>query len=126
MLDEKEIIRISKDSRNDKISFLEAVKTMKTRGVEGYRVDVVTHSTIYFTETNSFSEKENGNINVVKKFDKNLILEALKARQSGKISYEQFMEKIGIAGVFDYIVDLQGKKVIYRGLFEQHIEKLPL
>jgi uncharacterized protein YbcV (DUF1398 family) len=43
-----------------------------------------------------------------------------------KIDFDEFVRQIGDAGIFDYIVDIPGKKVIYRGLFESHEEKMPI
>lgn len=125
-MNEEEIIRISTQSTEDKINFLEAVKKMKKMGLDGYLVEVLSHNKIYFCGEKTFVQEGGHKLEIINKFDKNKIIETLRSRQQGKISFDQFMEGIASAGVFDYIVDLKQKKVRYRGLFEEYTEMIPI
>ena len=125
-MNEEEIIRISNQSIEDKISFLEAEKKMKKMGLGGYLVEVLSHNKIYFYGEKTFVQEGGYKLDIINKFDKKRIVETLRNRQQGKISFDQFMEEIASAGVFDYIVDLKQKKVRYRGLFEEYVEDIPI
>ena len=125
-MDQKLIIQITKDSIEDKLSFLDAIKKLRNTGVWGYRVEVSTHSKTIFDQNDSVTLKEKYELKVQRQFVKQQIVDALRLRQNGKTSYEEFMKQIAEAGVFDYIVDIPGKKVIYRGLFKNHEEKMPI
>jgi uncharacterized protein YbcV (DUF1398 family) len=86
--------------------------------------DVSSHSKTFFDQTASFHQKSSYSLTVQRQFIKQKIIDAIKMRQISKIDYDQFMEQIAGAGVFDYIVDIAGKKVVYRGLFENYEEKM--
>jgi uncharacterized protein YbcV (DUF1398 family) len=123
-MDENAIIQLTMDSTSDRISFLDAIKRLRNLGVWGYRVDVSSHSKTFFDQTASFHQKSSYSLTVQRQFIKQKIIDAIKMRQISKIDYDQFMEQIAGAGVFDYIVDIAGKKVVYRGLFENYEEKM--
>lgn len=125
-MDENAIIQLTMDSTTDKISFLDSIRRLRNLGVWGYRVDVSSHSKTFFDQTSSFHQKSSYSISVQRPFLKQKIIDAIKMRQISKIDYDQFMEQIANAGVFDYIVDIAAKRVIYRGLFEIYEEKMPI
>lgn len=71
-------------------------------------------------------QKGNGNTVIQRQFVKQKVIDAIRLRQNNKTSFNEFIDQLGEAGVFDYIVDIAGKNVIYRGLFEQYEEKMPI
>ena len=125
-MDQTQIIQITSDSINDKTTFLDAIRKLRNLGVFGYRVDVNSHSKIIFDQNESFVISKNKNTLIQRTFDKQKIVDALRKRQTSQINFDEFMRQIGDAGVFDYIVDIAAKTVIYRGLFDNYSEKIPI
>ncbi|MBI5223408.1 DUF1398 family protein [Candidatus Micrarchaeota archaeon] len=123
-MDERLISQILEDSKTDKTPFLDAIRQLRNLGVWGYRVDVNSHSLIVFDQNASFIQIRTQNVLIQRQFIRQKIIDAIRFRQNLKLSYKEFMIQIGESGVFDYVVDIAGKKVIYRGLFEQYEEKM--
>ena len=53
---------------------------------------------------------------------------ALKRRQMGETSFEQFSAEMAAAGVAEYEVDMASRKVTYKGTQagQQHLENVPV
>ncbi len=125
-MEKDQINQITHDSVENKIAFLDAIKKLRNLGVWGYRVEINTNSKIIFDQNSSMIQKGNGNTVIQRQFVKQKVIDAIRLRQNNKTSFNEFIDQLGEAGVFDYIVDIAGKNVIYRGLFEQYEEKMPI
>lgn len=125
-MNKDQINQITHDSIENKITFLDAIKKLRNLGVWGYRVEINTNSKIIFDQNSSMIQKGNGNTVIQRQFVKQKVIDAIRLRQNNKTSFNEFIDQLGEAGVFDYIVDIAGKNVIYRGLFEQYEEKMPI
>lgn len=124
----KLINEIAQASFEDTLTFPQIVGKLLNEGVESYHVDLVRSENRYYTpsgethiETVPFTYS-----NAAGKFSANLVEDAIKSRQAGKIDYKQFLQQIMDAGTVYYIAYLSGKRVIYFGREgDFHVQNFP-
>jgi len=110
------------------IHFGQIVGKLMEAGVESYRVDFVRKEKTYYMPNGeshvvSIDFKKH---DLAQKFDGAGIQAAIKASQRGEIKFIEFIPRALDAGVRDYTVYIQGKKVIYFGRKgESHTELFP-
>jgi len=62
----------------------------------------------------------------IARFDRDVLIQALRADQAGKSTFPEFLQRSWEAGVVGYDVDFEGRKVTYYGaLGESYVEEYP-
>jgi uncharacterized protein YbcV (DUF1398 family) len=115
-------------SDQEKISFPEVVARLDEANIEMYYADLLVPSKTYYSKNEAYvvpctcnSEKIVGSM-----FNQDLVMDAIRLIQSGKIKYQEFIHKIMEAGVVSYSVFITGRKAIYFGKKgEQQVEQFP-
>ena len=110
------------------IAFPDVIRILIGEGVESYRADLVRlEETFYmpdgatFVETIAFPATS-----IADRFSAPDVIAAIRDSQTGKCKYREFLSRAMRAGVANYVVYLEGKKVIYFGRNgECHIEVFP-
>ncbi|HSB46613.1 MAG TPA: hypothetical protein VLD37_01265 [Candidatus Bilamarchaeum sp.] len=124
-MDERRIAQISDDATSGRITFNEALRLLREQGVQGYRVDVNTHSKIFFDAKNTFLKKEEADTALSPAFDWNRVNDALRQMREGSLTFDEFLARLGAAGVCELLVDIIGRRVFYLGLYENYVEPIP-
>lgn len=127
-MDFETILECTKLSDEEKITFPEVVLALQKAGIESYVANLLVPNKIYFAKNESFETavKVTFPLKVGPTFNQDLVIEALRAIQSQKISYQAFLQRIMDAGTIAYFVFINGKKAIYIGRNgEQYIENFP-
>lgn len=112
-------------SDEETITFPEVIQKLAEAGIESYIADLLTPNKTYFAENIAYTvpclTKAPREVSAI--FDTAGVITAIRAIQSGKIKYQEFVEKIMEAGVIYYFVTINGQKAIYFGRGgEMHIE----
>jgi uncharacterized protein YbcV (DUF1398 family) len=91
-------------------------------GSEGYRCDLYRREkTYYMPDGGSYIEqlhldpREFNGAHIAHRFDEARIVEALRAVQTGDITYVEFLHRIMKAGCVGYQVCITGKRALYCG-----------
>lgn len=116
------------------VNFPTVVGKLIEVGAEGYHCDLYRREkTYYMPDGRSHVEPEaeldpvefNGN-NIARDFDEAPIVAALRAVQTGAITYVEFLRRIMKAGCVGYQVCITGKRALYFGRAGQvYVEKFP-
>lgn len=121
MLDEKTVAvmtECSEGSVSGTLRFPQVLKKLAAIGVESYHADLYRHEKTYYMpsgESHVEGEPKLGGLTVAEGFHQDGVRRAIQLVQQGKIGYITFMEQIAAAGVAQYWVYLEGKKVDYVG-----------
>ena len=119
-------INLLKECLNKKVSFPERIQNLSKMGIERYYVDLMKLEIIYYSQDGDFYVEPMLIDNIPEiaiNFDKEKVIEAIRANQQGKIDYQTFLREVIEAGTVSYTVYLNGKQVIYVGRKgESHIE----
>lgn len=110
------------------MTFPQIVGKLLAEDVESYHVDLIRSENRYYmqngesyVETVPFSHPQAG-----RTFSATQVMAAIKAIQTEKITYQEFLHEIIAAGTVYYIAYLTGKKVVYLGREgDFHIEPFP-
>jgi uncharacterized protein YbcV (DUF1398 family) len=102
-------------------------------GAEGYHCDLYRHEKTYYmpdghshVEVEELNPREFGGARIAREFSDEQIKSALKAVQTGAISYVEFLRRIMAAGCVGYQVCITGKRALYFGRAGQvYVEKFP-
>jgi uncharacterized protein YbcV (DUF1398 family) len=122
---------VHKPKDNNQPTFPEIVSALADLGVSRYRVDFISSSTSAYvgnqwdeyTYTDHVSDLNPGTISWASEKLKIAIEEAQALAEKGEADYAEFCRKIVLAGVVEYVVYIDGKKVVYFGpLGESHTE----
>lgn len=115
-------------------NFPTVVKSLIDVGAEGYRCDLYRREkTYYMPDGRSHVEAEpeldprefNG-AHIARDFSSEQIVAALRAVQTGGITYVEFLRRIMKAGCVGYQVCITGKRALYFGRGgEVYVEKFP-
>jgi uncharacterized protein YbcV (DUF1398 family) len=127
-MDIKIISESLKSCVDGKASFPEHVKKVSGAGVLKYLVDLACGTVNYYGNNSEDFQAKLPNIFLKKDavFSKTAIVEAIALIQQGKIHYLEFLEKISLAGITTYEVDIAGKNVTYvDSNGDKHIEPFP-
>lgn len=133
MLDEKTIAvmtECSEGSVSGALRFPQVVEKLAAIGVEAYHADLYRHEKTYYMpsgESHVEGESKLGGITVADGFHQDSVRQAIRRVQQGKTGYVAFMEQIAAAGVAQYWVYLEGRRVVYTGRRgEEWVEWFPL
>ena len=112
----------------DNVPFPEVVRRLHEAGVESYYADLLGSTRTYYAKNTAYTVDclEKHGTKAADAFNAAEVVNAIRQIQAGKILYSEFVEKIMNAGVINYTVYIDGRKVIYfgrRGDF--HIEEFP-
>jgi uncharacterized protein YbcV (DUF1398 family) len=113
----QEIIR----RRNDGvISFSEFLSELSQRGIKEYEIEVATGQATYRGIYSEFKTDSQVSLVIADKFNRNKLLEAI-----GNISlpFLDFLKEIAEAGIVNYRVNIEEKKVIYLSIGEEKVEE---
>lgn len=113
----------------DKMTFPETVQRLNAIGVERYHADLGRLQKTYYSSSDEVVDLPlplSQPPAIEKEFSEKDVVEALRAIQSGKISYAEFLRRIMKGGTAAYDVFLSGRKVIYTGRKgEFYVENFP-
>lgn len=118
----------SRLSTEEKITFGEVVGRLDKAGIESYIANLLVPNKIYYAgnEAHETSLNIKTEQKVSATFNRDNVVQAIRAIQANKIGYQEFLEKIMDAGVIFYLVFIKGRKAIYFGRNgEQYIEEFP-
>jgi uncharacterized protein YbcV (DUF1398 family) len=110
------------------IGFPEVVRALTEAGVESYRADLVRLEGVFYmpdgrTHVETMGYKAGG---IADKFDAAEVVAAIRESQAGRSKYAEFLSRAMGAGTTNYVVYLDGRKVIYFGRRgEFHVEEFP-
>jgi uncharacterized protein YbcV (DUF1398 family) len=116
------------------INFPAVVKNLIEAGVESYRCDLYRREKTYYmpdgrshVETEpELDPREFNGARVAREFSEDQIVAALRAVQTGAITYVEFLRRIMKAGCVGYQVCVAGKRVLYFGRAGQvYVELFP-
>jgi len=102
----------------DELSFPEVVKRLMAIGVERYHADLSRMEKTYYNLSGEIAEYPlplSGPPAIHERFSASEVGEALRAIQSRKIDYGEFLRRIMKAGTASYDVFMGGRKAIYTG-----------
>jgi uncharacterized protein YbcV (DUF1398 family) len=125
--------KVHTPKNNSQPTFPETVRAVSDLGVSRYRVDFITSSTNAYvgnqadeyTYADHVSDLNPGTIEWAPEKLKAAIQEAQVLADKGKGDYTEFCRKAIMAGVVEYAVFIDGKKVVYFGpLGESYTESL--
>lgn len=121
----EECVRLSTE---EKIIFPEFVNRLDEAGVESYVANMLAPNAVFYEEQEAYEVPLNikAERNVAAAFNQENIIQALRAIQSKKIGYQEFIKQLMDAGVIYYLVFIKGRKAIYFGRNgEQYVEAFP-
>jgi uncharacterized protein YbcV (DUF1398 family) len=101
-------------------------------GVHHYTADLTDLTIVYYSAAGLQYKEEDTpagvNNRVAPALDGAAVRIALQRRQKGESSYEGFCKEMAAAGVVGYEVDMESRKVTYKGLQagQQHVESVPV
>jgi uncharacterized protein YbcV (DUF1398 family) len=116
------------------INFPTVVKNLIEAGTESYRCDLYRREkTYYMPDGRSHVEpepeldpREFDGAHIAREFSEERIVAALRAVQTGGITYVDFLRRIMAAGCVGYQVCIGGKRALYFGRAgEVYVEKFP-
>lgn len=110
------------------ITFPEVVQALLKEGFESYHVDLVRgENRYYLPDGHSHVEAmPHPDFKAATRFSAKDVESAVRAIQAGRIDYQEFVERIMLAGCVYYITYLSGKKVAYLGREgDVHVEHFP-
>lgn len=122
------MIQTTEGSFNGTMSFPQVVQALIQEGVESYTVDLVQNiKTFYMPNGEVFVEKfKYDGPRIATDFSQDKVVAAIRASQTQKIKYPQFLKEILEAGTTSYIVYIEGRKAVYFGRKgETHTENFP-
>ncbi|MFA6915991.1 MAG: DUF1398 family protein [Parachlamydiales bacterium] len=130
MIDEKAILSISEKGRLGHWPYPKIYRAYKDLGLEGYSVEVETHTVTFFCKDQIIKEVVNmgGEKLLIAPFhDKAKIEEAIEYNQTQGGSYPQFLKDIAAAGVMLYRVQMKDDTIHYLGMNgEDYVEGVPV
>ena len=100
------------------VPFPETIRHVTEDGVEWYSANLVFGVTTYYGAELSHYQTPWPNWNtpqIAGEFCSESVGAAIRASQAKEIKYQEFLKRIGLAGVVYYTVHLQGHKAIYFG-----------
>ncbi len=113
----------------DNMTFPETVGKLNAIGVERYHADLGRLQKTYYSVSNEVVELPlplSQPPAIGKEFSEGDVVGALRAIQSGKIGYGEFLRRIMKGGAVAYDVFLSGRKAIYTGRKgEFYVENFP-
>jgi uncharacterized protein YbcV (DUF1398 family) len=115
-------------SESGKSTFPQVVGKLAAAGVESYFADLVRgEETFYMPSGETHVEKMSLPLGkIAGEFSESEIVSAIRAAQSDKIRYPEFVKRARAAGVAAYWAFLTGKKMVYLGRNgEFHVEEFP-
>jgi len=125
----KQVIEASvHESNAGLLSFPKLIERLVAIGVESYFADYRDQSiTFYLLSNETICVGLNlPTTEIPSTFDKNRVIEAIRAAQSDKVKYPEFLKLTMVSGCIGYIVWITGKYVSYFGRKgEVHIEDFP-
>ncbi|OCK89360.1 uncharacterized protein K441DRAFT_699906 [Cenococcum geophilum 1.58] len=110
------------------LSFPAAVSALSALNVNRYRIDYITSTaTVYIgTEADVAPIPSHSSLAGTLPWDSTKLVAAIRNAQAGVGNYEDFAKAAIEAGVTDYTVYLEGKRVVYcGGLGDCHMEWFP-
>ena len=102
----------------NKMSFPETIKHLVAAGVERYHADLRLLRKTHYGATGESVDEQLPLANppaIAEDFSEAGVVDALRAIQSGKIAYGEFLRRIMSAGAASYDVFVTGRKAIYTG-----------
>ena len=118
----------SRLSIEEKITFGDVVGRLDKAGIESYIANMLVPNKIYYAgnEAHEVSLNIKTERKVAATFNRDDVVQALRAIQANKIGYQEFLKRIMDAGVIFYLVFIKGRKAVYFGRNgEQYIEEFP-
>ena len=104
-------------------------KTLRESGIRTYHVDVATHTAVYQGDEETLTIKGEDVARAgenVPPFDQPGIVAAILASQRREIDFDGFLQRIWRSGVTSYDVDLEARRIAYKGpKGEEHVERIP-
>lgn len=116
------------DSDASRVSFPAVIGKLMSVGVERYHADLIRAEKTYFLPSGESRVIPNDDIGRVAaaEFSAPSVEAAVRASQSGEITYKTFCERVMEAGCVGYHVSLAGRRVVYYGRTgESHVEYFP-
>ena len=120
----EECTRASDEGRSN---FPDTLAKLRAAGVERYHADLVAAEKVYYAPDGAHRVPA-GPVTqpFAVAFSAAGVEAAVRASQSGAISYRTFCARVADAGCVGYLVSLQGKRVVYYGRTgETHVELIP-
>lgn len=118
----------TKLSDEGKMTFPEAVARLDKAGIESYVTHMLVPNKIYCAGNEVYETPVNftSELKVASQYNEEKLIQALRAVQSHKIDYQEFLKQIMNAGIVYYIVYIKGRKCVYFGRKgEQYTESFP-
>ena len=124
------VIKCTRASEQNRMSFPEVVKTLIEAGIESYFCDFRRATKTYYLPSGEFFEipAEKTALAIGKEFDRPRIQAAIREAQANRpdYTYKGFCEKVVAAGCVGYIVSFPGRRAVYFGRSaETHVEMFP-
>jgi uncharacterized protein YbcV (DUF1398 family) len=124
------VVECSKASEENRMSFVEIVKTLTEANVESYLADFRRAAKIYYLPNGESIEvpAEKRAVQPAAQFHAPGVAAAIREAQANgpDYAYKGFCEKVLAAGCVGYIVSLAGRRAVYFGrTAENHVELFP-
>ena len=116
-------------SIGSKTSFPYLAETLRKAGVTRNIWNLPSCQSIYITNYGSVVNQGSSLVNTtvdVPHFDREALIHALRADQSGATTFPEFLKAAWEAGVVNYVVDFEKRQVTYYGVLgESYVENYP-
>ena len=122
------VSQCSRASDENSESFPAIIRTLTEAGIERYHADLVRSEKTFYLPNGESEVVRNRAIAGVsaQDFSSGDVQAAIRAVQSGSISYNTFCERVVAAGCVGYHVSIAGQRVIYYGRSgESYVEPFP-
>jgi uncharacterized protein YbcV (DUF1398 family) len=122
-LDKKRVVEIYTASKREQWPYPRIFDALQAAGVEGYVVDVASHTVMYYGHNESCIENSPPGftgITTEKHFDPAAVQTAIQRNQKQETNYTTFLAELAQAGVVSYHVDIPTRTITYKSSSAQH------